>query len=143
MASKAKVEANRRNVRSTGSRRAEGKARSSQNAQRHGFASVLNGASQPPERIEQMARVIAGPNQDPHRLYQARIIAEMQLKLELIALAKEGLIRLTDWRLGLKCKLAPTISAATLLCLQKLWRLERYEQRAFARCSRAIRQLNA
>jgi hypothetical protein len=142
--SKAEAEANRRNAaRSTGPRTAEGKLRSAQNGRRHGFASAVIVDAMASKKTEQLARAIAGTNADPHRLYYARVIAEMQFTLALIAEAKIALIILTNYGLlAANCKPEQRNSAVVLKCLQRLRRLERYEQRAFSRCSRAIRLIN-
>jgi hypothetical protein len=143
--SKAKAEANRRNAaRSTGPRTAEGKSRSAQNARRHGFASALIVDAMASKKTERLARAIAGTNPDPHRLYYARVIAEMQFTLALIAEAKIALIKLTNYRLpATRCNPEQRISAVVLKCLERLRRLERYEQRAFSLCSRAVQLINS
>jgi len=111
MASKAKAEANRRNAaRSTGPRSAQGKSSSAQNARRHGFAGG-NAIAQSMEsqKIERLACAIAGTDQDPHRLYYARVIAETQLRLALIAKAKIKLIVLVMYRLPAMRTLEPRL----------------------------------
>jgi hypothetical protein len=40
-----------------------------------------------------LARALAGPDPDPERLHQARIVAEMRIRLDQIAEAKNGLIK--------------------------------------------------
>ena len=144
MASKAKAEANRRNAaRSTGPRSAQGKSSSAQNARRHGFAGGNAIAqSMESEKIERLACAIAGTDQDPHRLYYARVIAETQLRLALIAKAKIKLIVLVMYRLPAMRTLEPRLCLAVLKSLERLRRLERYERRAFSRCSQAIRRIN-
>ena len=94
------------------------------------------------EKIERLACAIAGTDQDPHRLYYARVIAETQLRLALLAKAKIKLIVLIMYRLPAMRTLEPRFCLAVLKSLQRLRRLERYERRAFSRCSRAIRLIN-
>ncbi len=79
MTSARKRQANRANAQaSTGPKAAKGKARSAQNAIRHGLnISVLSNPALS-EEIEQWALRIAGPDADPELLAHARPIAEAQ-----------------------------------------------------------------
>jgi hypothetical protein len=144
MTPKAKVEANRRNAAlSTGPRTAQGKSRSAQNSLRHGFASPLNGAALRSKVGERLALAIAGPDPDPHRLYQARIIAAAQTRLALIADARIGLLKRMDFGMpATHCGFEQRTSAIVLNCLRELRRLDRYERQTFSRRSRAILLLN-
>ena len=156
MTSKARIEANRRNAaRSTGPRTAEGKSRSSQNARRHGFASILIDNAPRSKRAELLARALAGPDPDPERLHQARIVAKMRIRLDQIAEAKSGLIKrmnielpatkinliygllsIRDWNSWLR------VADVVTKCLRQLRCLDRYEQRALSRCRRAIQLMD-
>ena len=151
MISKRKIEANRRNAtRSTGPLSAAGKSRAAQNARRHGFASTLVDTAPRSKRAERLALALAGPAPDAHQLYQARIIAEMEIRLALIAEARNGLMMLTNRTLGATTDLTHGWSATkcwasdlrrsdvVVTCLRDLRRLDRYEQQARARRNRAI-----
>lgn len=74
--------ANRRNAaRSTGPKSAAGKARSSQNALRHGLSARLGAGADPDPRVEGLAREIAGEGACLAELTEARVIADATLKL--------------------------------------------------------------
>ena len=148
----------RRNAgRSTGPRTAQGKSRSAQNARRHGFASTLIDTAPRSKRAELLARALAGPDPDPDpdRLHQARIVAEMRVRLAQIAEAKIGLIErmnielpptkinfiygllsTRDWTSPLR------VADVVAKCLRQLRCLDGYEQRARSRCRRAMQLMN-
>jgi hypothetical protein len=151
MISKRKIEANRRNAtRSTGPLSAAGKSRAAQNARRHGFASTLVDTAPRSKRAERLALALAGAAPDAHQLYQARIIAEMEIRLALIAEARNGLLMLTNRTLCATTDLTHGWNATkswasdlrrsdlVVTCLRDLRRLDRYEQQARARRNRAI-----
>jgi hypothetical protein len=151
MMSKRKIEANRRNAtRSTGPLSAAGKSRAAQNARRHGFASTLVDTAPRSKRAERLALALAGAAPDAHQLYQARIIAEMEIRLALIAEARNGLLMLTNRTLCATTDLTHGWNATkswasdlrrsdlVVTCLRDLRRLDRYEQQARARRNRAI-----
>ncbi|KAB1072381.1 hypothetical protein [Methylobacterium soli] len=134
--------ANRRNARaSTGPRTAEGKARSAQNARRHGLAAA---ASDPQAEIEaeHLAALLAGDlASDPAILEAARAVAEAQSHLQRVRAVKIALMRDAD------SPESPT-SAETLSTplapselLQGLERLARYERRALSLRKSAVRRL--
>jgi hypothetical protein len=85
--------ANRANARlSTGPRTAAGKARTAQNAFRHGLnVPVLSDPSLAPE-VEAMARKISGPNADAETLEWARRIAEAQFDLNRVRTSRRRLL---------------------------------------------------
>jgi hypothetical protein len=146
--SKTRAEANRRNAAgSTGPRTAKGKSRSKQNARRHGFASAVVGGTKLSVGAEKLARAIAGTDPNPHKLHYARIIAETQFTLAKIATTK-----ITTINLVRAYKIKPTkmflepeqrCAVAVVKSLEQLRRLERYERRASARFTRALRLLNS
>ena len=123
-----KAAVNRRNAsRSTGPRTAAGKARSAQNARRHGFASVL-----PSKETDQLALALAGTDAQPDVEYHARVVAEMQVMLSRLSEARVNMI---NHGLAHRAKRAKTheelreltasdVEAAALLeCLDELLRL--------------------
>ena len=71
-----------------GPRSVAGKAIASRNALRHGFAARLHPRSPSPERIERLARAIAGTETEPAIVAQAFKIAENELMLSEIAMHK-------------------------------------------------------
>jgi hypothetical protein len=82
MTSERKRAANRRNARrSTGPRSADGKARSRENAWRHGLASSIDRIPGLRAEIEQLALAIAGPKPTPAMLDCARNAAEAQFEI--------------------------------------------------------------
>jgi hypothetical protein len=143
-----KAAINRRNAsRSTGPRTVAGKARSAQNARRHGFAGAL-----PSKEADQLALALAGTGAQPDVKCPTRVVAEMQLMLIRLSEARVNMINhglahrakrsKTDEEEEF-CELtASEVEAAAFLeCLDELLRLERYEGWAFARLSRAIRRV--
>lgn len=87
MTSEWKAAANRRNARKcTGPRTKGGKARVSRNGLRHGLASVAFDTGSHPQKVERIARLIAGTAGDGMRYEQAIIIAECALLLARIRL---------------------------------------------------------
>ena len=93
MTSDSKIIANRKNGhKGRGPSTAAGKARSGQNALRHGLSvSILNEPAMCAE-VENLARALAGPDCDDFHLSQARIIAEAQINLARIQDAKVRLL---------------------------------------------------
>jgi hypothetical protein len=80
MTSERKIAANRRNARkSTGPRTRSGKARVSRNALRHGLDRAVFDHGHQPEKVERIARLIAGDASGRMRYEQAVIIAESSL----------------------------------------------------------------
>jgi hypothetical protein len=85
MTSGRKVAANRRNAaKSTGPRTRHGKATVSRNALRHGLRSVTFDPGHRPEKIERIARLIAGNASVGVRYEQAIIVAESSLLISRI-----------------------------------------------------------
>jgi hypothetical protein len=165
MASKSTA-ANRANAsRSTGPRSAGGKARSAQNARRHGFAGArpLDGVAA--KEIEVLARKLAGDAGDPECLFYARKAAEMAMMLGCICAARVNLINelLPQQSAAISCDTARPDAAAKsapaggnrcepgshcmtgyedaealVEVLPELLRLERYEAAALAARRRAL-----
>jgi len=89
---KSKTEVNRRNARrSTGPRSVRGKARSAQNARRHGLAGA-NPLGALSKEVEALARALVGDDHDPERLVHARTMAQMEVMLGRICDARIALI---------------------------------------------------
>lgn len=76
----------KQNRKGGGPRSAAGKATASRNALRHGFAAEHHPRSPAPERVERLARAIAGTDTDPAIVAQAFKIAENELLLSEIAM---------------------------------------------------------
>jgi hypothetical protein len=130
MASEAQIRANRLNAkRSTGPRTADGRARSAQNARKHGLAA---GPSSPfgPE-VERLAKALAGEFAPPDLMRLARRIAQSSVQLALLQGA-----RALVWQ-------RPPSEAGDDGVLQELRRLERYESRALSSRDRALREFTA
>ena len=136
MASPAKIRANQRNaLRSTGPRTRAGKAIVARNARTHGL-------NLPAWHDPTLAREVV----DLARAIETSVIgaAADATGHALACRIAEAMI---DWR---RVRLAKLALAATLAddpgdrrALRQLWRLDRYEARAFARRTRAIRDFDA
>ena len=82
MTSEAKRAANRANAqKSTGPRSREGKARSSQNATRHGLTKTAVNDPAAQDRMAALAAALAGEGASPARQIQAVVVAEAQVDL--------------------------------------------------------------
>jgi hypothetical protein len=121
-------EANRRNAgASTGPRTGAGKARSAQNARRHGLSVPARYDPSRSAEIAALGRRIAGAEADPECIELACRIAAAQIDI----------VRARGARLAL---------CARALCerdgIARLAAVERYQRRAWSQRTRAIRQLD-
>ncbi|BBO07660.1 MULTISPECIES: hypothetical protein [Bradyrhizobium] len=126
MASIRQIEANRANAkRSTGPKTASGKAKSSQNALRHGLA--RSAISDPAEAADFAIALAAGLG---HQVTPASAMELVRSKL--------ALLRLRSLRQAL---LATLLAGPTPADLKRLKALERYERVALVQQRRALRLL--
>jgi len=93
MASERQIAANRRNARrSTGPRSSGAKKRVAQNDYRHGLTVSITSSEGLAKQLDKLAREIAGDTEDPVLLECARAIAQAELELARVRLAKVALI---------------------------------------------------
>ena len=141
MTSKRKIEANRANGRaSRGPKTAEGKQRSSRNACRHGLSLPVLADPVLSKEVQELAREIAGSG-SPAVLQQARAVAEAQMDLVRIRRARHHLVAQNI------ASPNPALPEASLSdipveVLDRLLKIDRYEQRAISRRKFAIRRLD-
>jgi hypothetical protein len=128
MTSSRKIEANRRNAKAnTGPRSDAGKARSANNARRHGLAVPISSDVQLSAEAEHLANLIAGEGATPELLARARQIADAQIELRRVRQA-----RYQAFDSG------PVDSDRAEL----LRRMDRYERRALSLRNGAIHSVN-
>jgi hypothetical protein len=127
MASEKQILANRANAKkSTGPRTAAGRAKSSRNAYRHGLSVPM----QPdPQAVDVLAFAIAGKSAGEVDLHAARALAEAQLELKRIRVARAAAV--------------PTELDRTLdlRALTGLYAFDRYERLALSRRKAALQWL--
>ena len=153
MTSAQKIAANRRNAaRSTGPRTAQGKARASRNAFKHGLAASIAYDSAQSEEIDRLANAIAGDTSEAAALGLARSAAEAHLELLCarkfrLALLNTAIVmgRLEAANASVRRdtdRSVPSASdaAAVTQTVDHLLHLERYERRAFSRRRRLLRE---
>lgn len=163
------IAANRGNAgRSTGPRSPAGKARSAQNARRHGLAASRSSGGAVLKVIEELTRKLAGDAADPECLLYAGKAAEMEMILRCISEARVKLINAhlpkpenvisapakqspdamntapaqEDGRAQQAPQAGHREADALLQVLPELLRLERYEAAALAGRRRALLQLS-
>ena len=136
--------ANRTNAKSsTGPKTGTGKARSAQNAFRHGLnVSVLTDPALA-LRAEAMARRIAGPEADAEALENARRIGEAQIDLNRVRESRRRLI--TAFLAGQpeSFELHEMLAAIVEDRVAELAGFDRYERRTLSRRKSAIRSFDA
>jgi hypothetical protein len=154
MVSDRQITANRRNAsNSTGPKSRAGKKRASQNAYRHGLTLRISGAAIT-QKIEKLARKIAGRAVDPITLEFARTAAEAELELARVRQVRIALIQHVSVPGPLEQAESADDSVATLPAqepersvealrrvLSDLVKLQRYEFRAATRRDRAIQSI--
>ena len=141
MASERRIAANRQNARrSTGPRTSDGKNRSRHNALRHGLVVSLMADPKLFKEVRKLADAIAGENPDAQQFGRAVTIAETELDLRRIRLARAAIMQQMSSTLS-----APTSSGAPVANLatvaSDLLKIGRYERRALSRRKMAIRLL--
>jgi hypothetical protein len=134
--SEKQIAANRRNAtRSTGPVTAEGKARASRNALRHGFSRPVSPASSVATGIEEFARQLVGDTVSPTELNLASEVAEAQSDLSRIYRERQRLLEVMVagvWDRQTEAAQDP----------QAIGRLDRYERRAESRRNKALGRMS-
>jgi hypothetical protein len=144
MTSERATRANRRNAQaSTGPRTAAGKARSGQNARKHGLSAVDPNPEADAE-IGRLAVLIAGEHVSHAGVLEAaRAVAEAQLQLQRVKTFKIALLRSGASAQGQETEPEgrPLTEIPLQLC-QQLEGIERYERRALSRRKFAVRRFD-
>ena len=130
MTSPKQIAANRRNAtRSTGPVTAQGKARASRNARRHGLSVPVYRTSAVAADIREFALQLVGDAASRTEIDLARAAAEAQLELVRIRREKQLLLEVL-------------MSGVSSPDIQAIRRLDRYERRAKSRRKRALSELS-
>jgi hypothetical protein len=131
------IAANRRNARlSTGPRTPRGKAAASRNALRHGLSANLLADPDLVERMGVLALAVAGEEKDANMRLQALIIARTQAALERVRQARVAILEKPA-----RGSTGERDDRSFKGMIDRLCKLERYERRAVARQTRAIRAI--
>ncbi len=129
MASASRRRANRRNAaRSTGPRSADGKARASRNARRHGLEAIRFDEAGISTKVQRIRQALCPPGAGLLWRDQATIIAESTVMISRVRAARVA-------------ALARAGTEGYEVALEAARRLDRYEQAALARRRRALRIL--
>ncbi len=159
MISPKQLAANRRNARSSrGPKTTSGKARSARNARRHGLAVPLLSDPVRAAEVEALTARIAGEDATPQIVRLARRIAEAQVDLNRVRMARRSLmepgfsysiyspqrikVRPRDRKLMEVLQGRPSAEKIALVLSdidEQLQRLDRYERRALSRLKSAAR----
>ena len=130
MTSLKQIAANRRNAtRSTGPVTAQGKARASRNARRHGLSAPVYPATAPAADIGEFALQLVGDAASRTEIDLARAAGEAQMELLRIRCEKQLLLEVL-------------MSGVSSPDMQAIRRLDRYERRAKSRRKRALSELS-
>jgi hypothetical protein len=148
MTSEARIAANRRNAEhSTGPRTSQGKARSRQNARKHGLSISIGMDPTWVEGAEELADAIWRTSAEPQVKKNPHLVAALVTDVLRTASAKADLLNLELARLGAVSEsvgsYSPELCAeqeakAVLGLLDDFVRLQRYEDRAEARIRRVF-----
>lgn len=144
MTSERATRANHRNAQaSTGPRTSAGKARSGQNARKHGLSAVEPNPEVEAE-IEALAVLMAGEHvRGAGVLDAARAVAEAQFQLQRVRAFRIALLRSGTSTQGRETELdGQPFTEIPVALFQQLEGLERYERRALSRRKFAMRRFN-
>lgn len=131
MATDRQIAANRANAKkSTGPRTQAGRARSGQNARRHGLAAIPFDLRSSPEH-EKLAHALAGDPANEGRIDAAWEVVHAQKKL----------LRIAELRLRAFAEFEGSTGSSTYTPVRRAAALDRYERYAYARLFRYILQL--